>query len=168
MKNDSAKFIFFIQGYIFILQYNQKGLYFRKFVASLFAVRWNDVENFPLLSSLSSLITHIINLHIFLYNKKFSLRKNTKAFSFNFTFQQEMFHNIFLLLPSFFDILYWFNSRNTPLGIPHTRGKIIFNIAEGLLRSACHDSRMSIERTRAGWIIIGAIMTLGSSVVKGL
>ena len=27
---------------------------------------------------------------------------------------------------------------------------------------------MSVERTRAGWIIIGAIMTLGSSVVKGL
>ena len=54
------------------------------------------------------------------------------------------------------------------MGIPHTRGKIIFNIAEGLLRSACHDSRLSIERTRAGWIIIGAIMTLGSSVVKGI
>ena len=60
------------------------------------------------------------------------------------------------------------NFRYTPLGIPHTRGKIIFNIAEGLLRSACHDSRLSIERTRAGWIIIGAIMTLGSSVVKGM
>ena len=63
---------------------------------------------------------------------------------------------------------YNLNFRYTPLGIPHTRGKIIFNIAEGLLRSACHDSRLSIERTRAGWIIIGAIMTLGSSVVKGI
>lgn len=66
------------------------------------------------------------------------------------------------------NILHKYDSRYTPLGIPHTRGKIIFNIGEGLLRSACHDSRMSIERTRAGWIIIGAIMTLGSSVVKGL
>ena len=59
------------------------------------------------------------------------------------------------------------NFRYTPLGIPHTRGKMIFNIGEGLLRSASHDSRMSIERTKAGWNIIGAIMTLGSSVVKG-
>ena len=59
------------------------------------------------------------------------------------------------------------NCRYTPLGIPHTRGKLIFNIGEGLLRSASHDSRMSIERTKAGWNIIGAIMTLGSSVVKG-
>ena len=54
------------------------------------------------------------------------------------------------------------------MGIPHTRGKIIFNIGEGLLRSASHDSRMSVERTKAGWLIIGAIMTLGSSVVKGI
>ena len=58
--------------------------------------------------------------------------------------------------------------RYTPLGIPHTRGKIIFNVGEELLRSASHNSRMSTDRTRAGWNIIGAIMTLGSSVVKGI
>ena len=45
---------------------------------------------------------------------------------------------------------------------------MIFNLGEGLLRSASQDSRMSIERTRAGWNIIGAIMSLGSSVVKGI
>ena len=53
------------------------------------------------------------------------------------------------------------------MGIPHTTGKMIFNLGEGLLRSASQNSRMSTERTRAGWNIIGAIMTLGSSVVKG-
>ena len=53
------------------------------------------------------------------------------------------------------------------MGIPHTTGKMIFNMGEGLLRSASQNSRMSTERTRAGWNIIGAIMTLGSSVVKG-
>ena len=62
----------------------------------------------------------------------------------------------------------FFLFRYTPLGIPHTRGKVIFNLGEGLLRSASQDSRMSIERTRAGWNIIGAIMSLGSSVVKGI
>ncbi|QQP56837.1 Uncharacterized protein FKW44_001638, partial [Caligus rogercresseyi] len=51
--------------------------------------------------------------------------------------------------------------RHTPLGIPHTRGK-------ELLRTASQNSRLSRERTQAGWTLIGAIMTLGSSVVKGL
>jgi len=58
--------------------------------------------------------------------------------------------------------------RSTPNGIPHTRGKIIFNCGEELLRSASQNSRLSKERTRAGWLLIGAIMSLGSSVVRGL
>jgi len=58
--------------------------------------------------------------------------------------------------------------RNTPNGIPHTRGKIIFNCGEELLRSASQSSRLSRDRTRAGWLLIGAIMSLGSSVVRGL
>ena len=58
--------------------------------------------------------------------------------------------------------------RNTPNGIPHTRGKILFNCGEELLRSASQSSRLSKDRTRAGWLLIGAIMSLGSSVVRGL
>ena len=57
---------------------------------------------------------------------------------------------------------------DTPNGIPHTRGKIIFNCGEELLRSASQNSRLSKERTRAGWLLIGSIMSLGSSVVSGL
>ncbi|XP_076062392.1 HEAT repeat-containing protein 5B isoform X2 [Oratosquilla oratoria] len=56
----------------------------------------------------------------------------------------------------------------TPLGIPHMRGKILFNIAEELLRSASQNSRLSLHRTQAGWLIIGSIMTLGVGVVRGL
>uniref|UniRef100_W4VS74 HEAT repeat-containing protein 5A n=1 Tax=Corethrella appendiculata TaxID=1370023 RepID=W4VS74_9DIPT len=56
----------------------------------------------------------------------------------------------------------------SPLGIPHTRGKIIFNTAEELLRTASQNSRLSLNRTQAGWLLIGAIMTLGVPVVKGL
>jgi hypothetical protein len=59
------------------------------------------------------------------------------------------------------------NCRHTPLGIPHTRGKIVFNVGEELLRSASQNSRLSKERTQAGWLLIGAIMTLGPAVVKG-
>lgn len=55
-----------------------------------------------------------------------------------------------------------------PLGIPHTRGKIVFNVGEELLRSASQNSRLSRDRTQAGWILIGSIMTLGPAVVKGL
>lgn len=58
--------------------------------------------------------------------------------------------------------------RLSPLGVPHTKGKIIFNTAEELLRSASQNSRLSLNRTHAGWLLIGAIMTLGNAVVKGL
>ncbi|XP_014207871.1 HEAT repeat-containing protein 5B [Copidosoma floridanum] len=58
--------------------------------------------------------------------------------------------------------------RFSPLGVPHTKGKIIFNTAEELLRSASQNSRLSWDRTHAGWLLIGAIMTLGTAVVKGL
>ncbi|KZC10298.1 HEAT repeat-containing protein 5B [Dufourea novaeangliae] len=58
--------------------------------------------------------------------------------------------------------------RLSPLGVPHTKGKIIFNTAEELLRSASQNSRLSLNRTHAGWLLIGAIMTLSTAVVKGL
>ncbi|XP_012280989.1 HEAT repeat-containing protein 5B isoform X2 [Orussus abietinus] len=58
--------------------------------------------------------------------------------------------------------------RLSPLGVPHMKGKIIFNTAEELLRSASQNSRLSLNRTHAGWLLIGAIMTLGTAVVKGL
>lgn len=54
------------------------------------------------------------------------------------------------------------------LGIPHTKGKIIFNTAEELLRSANQNSRLSLHRTQAGWLLIGAIITLGVPVVRKL
>lgn len=56
----------------------------------------------------------------------------------------------------------------SPLGIPHTKGKIIFNTAEELLRTASQNSRLSLNRTHAGWLLIGSIMTLGDAVVKNL
>uniref|UniRef100_A0A6B2ELW8 HEAT repeat-containing protein 5A n=1 Tax=Phlebotomus kandelakii TaxID=1109342 RepID=A0A6B2ELW8_9DIPT len=58
--------------------------------------------------------------------------------------------------------------RFSPLGIPHTKGKVVFNTAEELLRTASQNSRLSLPRTQAGWLLIGSIMTLGVPVVKGL
>ncbi|XP_063832708.1 HEAT repeat-containing protein 5B-like [Ostrinia nubilalis] len=58
--------------------------------------------------------------------------------------------------------------RLSPLGIPHGRGKIAFNAAEQLLRSAGQSSRLTAARTNAGWLIVGAICTLGVPVVRGL
>lgn len=80
--------------------------------------------------------------------------------------------------------------RLSPLGVPHTKGKvythlyvifyyikhagliyrvfdfqIIFNTAEELLRSASQNSRLSLNRTHAGWLLIGAIMTLGIDII---
>lgn len=58
--------------------------------------------------------------------------------------------------------------QGMPLGVPHATGKIVFNTAEELLRSASQSSRLSVQRSSAGWLMIGAIMTLGNSVVKAL
>ncbi|KAK6641234.1 hypothetical protein RUM44_012943 [Polyplax serrata] len=58
--------------------------------------------------------------------------------------------------------------RFSPLGVPHTKGKVIFNTGEELLRSASQNSRLSLNKTQAGWLLIGGIMSLGVPVVKGL
>ncbi|KAI8437677.1 hypothetical protein MSG28_011921 [Choristoneura fumiferana] len=58
--------------------------------------------------------------------------------------------------------------RLSPLGVPHGRGKVAFNAAEQLLRSAGQSSRLTAARTNAGWLIVGAICTLGVPVVRGL
>ncbi|XP_068795473.1 HEAT repeat-containing protein 5B isoform X3 [Struthio camelus] len=53
-----------------------------------------------------------------------------------------------------------------PLGIPHAKGKMVVSIAEDLLRTAAQNSRLSLQRTQAGWLLLGALMTLGPSVVR--
>uniref|UniRef100_A0A1A7WIT3 HEAT repeat-containing protein 5B n=1 Tax=Iconisemion striatum TaxID=60296 RepID=A0A1A7WIT3_9TELE len=53
-----------------------------------------------------------------------------------------------------------------PLGLPHSKGKLVVSIAEDLLRTAAQNSRLSLQRTQAGWLLLGALMTLGSSLVR--
>ncbi|XP_013379521.1 HEAT repeat-containing protein 5B-like isoform X2 [Lingula anatina] len=53
-----------------------------------------------------------------------------------------------------------------PLGIPHAIGKKIFSLAEELLRTASQNSRLSLQRTQSGWLLLGALMTLGAPVAK--
>uniref|UniRef100_A0A6Q2XDC3 HEAT repeat-containing protein 5B n=1 Tax=Esox lucius TaxID=8010 RepID=A0A6Q2XDC3_ESOLU len=50
-----------------------------------------------------------------------------------------------------------------PLGVPQSKGKVI---AEDLLRTAAQNSRLSLQRTQAGWLLLGALMTLGPSLVR--
>ncbi|XP_062433895.1 HEAT repeat-containing protein 5A isoform X3 [Rhea pennata] len=56
--------------------------------------------------------------------------------------------------------------KQCPLGIPHGKGKVIMTVAEDLLRSASQNSRISLQRTQAGWLLIAALMTLGPAVVQ--
>ncbi|NXO82773.1 HTR5A protein, partial [Sitta europaea] len=56
--------------------------------------------------------------------------------------------------------------KHCPLGIPHGKGKVIMTVAEDLLCSASQNSRMSLQRMQAGWLLIAALMTLGPSVVQ--
>ncbi|KAI4902189.1 hypothetical protein NFI96_029558 [Prochilodus magdalenae] len=56
--------------------------------------------------------------------------------------------------------------QHCPLGIPHAKGKVVMNLAEDLLRSAAQNSRISIQRTQGGWLLLSALMTLGPTVVE--
>ncbi|KAM6201344.1 HEAT repeat-containing protein 5A [Rhynchocyon petersi] len=56
--------------------------------------------------------------------------------------------------------------KHCPLGIPHGKGKIIMALAEDLLCSAAQNSRLSAQRTQAGWLLIASLMTLGPAVVS--
>uniref|UniRef100_A0A6Q2ZLP6 HEAT repeat-containing protein 5A n=1 Tax=Esox lucius TaxID=8010 RepID=A0A6Q2ZLP6_ESOLU len=58
--------------------------------------------------------------------------------------------------------------QHCPLGIPHTKGKVrrTLGVAEDMLRSATQNSRISIQRTQAGWLLLSALSTLGPAVVE--
>ncbi|XP_031449649.1 HEAT repeat-containing protein 5A isoform X2 [Phasianus colchicus] len=56
--------------------------------------------------------------------------------------------------------------KHCPLGIPHGKGKVIMTVAEDLLCSASQNSRLSMQRMQAGWLLIAALMTLGPAVVQ--
>ncbi|XP_078089813.1 HEAT repeat-containing protein 5A isoform X2 [Mustelus asterias] len=56
--------------------------------------------------------------------------------------------------------------QHCPLGIPHGKGKLIMTQAEDFLRTAIQNSRLSIQRTQAGWLLFSALMTLGPAVIR--
>ncbi|KAF3700710.1 HEAT repeat-containing protein 5A [Channa argus] len=56
--------------------------------------------------------------------------------------------------------------QHCPLGIPHTKGQVVLDLAEDLLRSASQNSRISLQRTQAGWLLISSLITLGPAVVE--
>uniref|UniRef100_A0A8C1GY86 HEAT repeat-containing protein 5A n=1 Tax=Cyprinus carpio TaxID=7962 RepID=A0A8C1GY86_CYPCA len=53
-----------------------------------------------------------------------------------------------------------------PLGISHSKGKVVMTLAEDLLRSAAQNSRISIQRTQGGWLLLSALFTLGPTVME--
>nr|XP_057946007.1 HEAT repeat-containing protein 5A-like isoform X1 [Doryrhamphus excisus] len=55
--------------------------------------------------------------------------------------------------------------QHCPLGIPHAKGKVVLDLAEDLLRSASQNSRISLQRTQAGWLLVSSLSTLGPDVV---
>lgn len=56
--------------------------------------------------------------------------------------------------------------QHCPLGIPHTKGMVVLALAEDLLRSASQNSRIALQRTQAGWLLISSLITLGPAVVE--
>ena len=43
---------------------------------------------------------------------------------------------------------------------------MVVSIAEDLLRTAAQNSRLSLQRTQAGWLLLGALMTLGTTIIE--
>ncbi|XP_038585677.1 HEAT repeat-containing protein 5A isoform X2 [Micropterus salmoides] len=56
--------------------------------------------------------------------------------------------------------------QHCTLGIPHTKGMVVLGLAEDLLRSASQNSRISLQRTQAGWLLVSSLITLGPAVVE--
>ncbi|XP_069806227.1 HEAT repeat-containing protein 5A isoform X2 [Dendropsophus ebraccatus] len=56
--------------------------------------------------------------------------------------------------------------RLCPLGVPQGKGKVVMVLAEDLLCSANQNSRLSMQRVQAGWILISSLMTLGPAMVQ--
>lgn len=54
------------------------------------------------------------------------------------------------------------------LGLPHSKGKMVLSLAEDLLRSASQNSRISLQRTQVGWMLLTSLTTLGPSAVDRL
>uniref|UniRef100_H2Y0W9 HEAT repeat-containing protein 5B n=1 Tax=Ciona intestinalis TaxID=7719 RepID=H2Y0W9_CIOIN len=57
-------------------------------------------------------------------------------------------------------------ARECPMGIPYDKGKMIFKLAEDMLRSVGQNSRLSLFRTQGGWLMIGSLLTLGSTFAR--
>ena len=55
-----------------------------------------------------------------------------------------------------------------PLGVPHLKPKLAFNIGEELLRTASQSSnvQLALQKTATGWLLLGAFMTMGSTIVR--
>lgn len=39
--------------------------------------------------------------------------------------------------------------------------KAVFNVADELLKTAAQNPRLALHKAKAGWILLGALMTLG-------
>ena len=40
--------------------------------------------------------------------------------------------------------------------------KAVFNVADELLKTATQNPRLALHKAKAGWILLGALMTLGN------
>ncbi|CAL8283222.1 unnamed protein product [Lota lota] len=56
-------------------------------------------------------------------------------------------------------------AQHCSLGLPHSKAKLVLGVAEDLLRSANQNSRLSLQRTQAGWLLLSSLCTLGTAVV---
>jgi HEAT repeat-containing protein 5 len=53
-----------------------------------------------------------------------------------------------------------------PLGIPHLKAKLAFNIGEELLRTASQNSQIALQKVTIGWLLLSSFMTMGVNLVR--
>ncbi|MFH4979590.1 hypothetical protein AB6A40_006299 [Gnathostoma spinigerum] len=58
------------------------------------------------------------------------------------------------------------SSSGCKLGIPHTKPKQVFTVAEDLIKTASQTSRLAQMKTRCGWFLISAVIKLDGTVVR--
>uniref|UniRef100_A0AC34FWX2 HEAT repeat-containing protein 5B n=1 Tax=Panagrolaimus sp. ES5 TaxID=591445 RepID=A0AC34FWX2_9BILA len=60
-------------------------------------------------------------------------------------------------------------ANDCEMGIPFTKSKQVFTIAEDMIKSACQTSKLALQKIKSGWLLVAAVITMATmSLVSDL
>ena len=52
-------------------------------------------------------------------------------------------------------------ANDCEMGIPFTKSRQVFTIAEDMIKSACQTSKLALQKIKSGWLLVAAVITMG-------